>query len=209
MTYRFSVPELQETPEQPEERNPNEPVFDALNAGVAPGGLVSKSDIKVLLCYLLQKVGDPVPRQLLAEVMLEKSIANYFEVLEAVSELIDNGNIREEQIDGEDVLTLTERGSKAVDILESDIPKTVRETALKSLVHTMTLERNAKENDVAITKREDGGYDVSFVLKDRNSSMMDLKIYVADYSQAEMLKEHFSEDPVRIYSSLLAALMVD
>lgn len=213
MKIQFSVPELHE--EEAPKREPSsydrrygEPVFDAMNAGVAPGGLVSKSDIKMLICYMLDVVGTPVSKAMIGDVMQDQEIANYFEVMNAISELVEMGNLTETVEGTEEMLTLTEQGKSAVELLAMDIPKTVRETAVKSLVHFQTLERNARENEVKITPRDDG-FDVSFTLKDHDFPMMELKIYVADRDQAELLKNNFVEDPVRIYSSLLAALMVD
>lgn len=213
MEFQFSVPELHDEEEQPKEqssydRRYGEPVFDAMNAGVAPGGLVSRSDIKMLICYMLDVVGTPVSKAMIGDVMQDQEIANYFEVMNAISELVEMGNLTETNEGTEEMLALTEQGKSAVELLAMDIPKTVRETAVKSLVHFQTLERNARENEVKITPRDDG-FDVSFTLKDHDFPMMELKIYVADRDQAELLKNNFVEDPVRIYSSLLAALMVD
>lgn len=204
--FQFTVPELQA--DSPTEEFHDEPVFDALNEGVTPGGLNSKRDIKMLLLFLLDQVGGEVSKTMMGEVMQEQSIANYFEVMDAISELVEIGNLHCREENGEEMLSITERGRGAVEMVTEDIPKTIREVALKSLVHFQTLERNAKENEVVITKR-DGGYDVSFSLKDHDFSMMELTIYAADRSQAEKLKKNFLEDPARIYSSLLAALMVD
>ncbi len=204
--FQFTVPELQA--DSPAEEFHDEPVFDALNEGVTPGGLNSKRDIKMLLLFLLDQVGGEVSKTMMGEVMQEQSIANYFEVMDAISELVEIGNLHCREEKGEEMLSITERGRGAVEMVTEDIPKTIREVALKSLVHFQTLERNAKENEVVITKR-DGGYDVSFSLKDHDFSMMELTIYAADRSQAEKLKKNFLEDPARIYSSLLAALMVD
>ncbi|MGX8691787.1 MAG: hypothetical protein ACSW70_04195, partial [Eubacteriales bacterium] len=44
-----------------EERGAREPVFDAFAEGVAPGGLRSKTDIKLLILYLLEQQERPVP----------------------------------------------------------------------------------------------------------------------------------------------------
>ena len=36
---------------------------DAFSAGVEPGGLWHKNDIRILLCYILASVGAPLSRQ--------------------------------------------------------------------------------------------------------------------------------------------------
>lgn len=186
----------------------NEPTFDALNAGVAPGGLRSRGEIRLLILYLLKTDSEPVTRKLIGDVMQERSIANYFEAMDAISELLDNGNITIEKGDeGQDLLVLTERGRQAVSVVEEDLPKTVRETALQTALRFQTLDRNQRENDVQIEPTEDG-YQVSFSMKDNDTMLMSLKMFAADRDEAEKLKRNFLEDPVRVYSDILASLLM-
>ncbi len=37
------------------------PANDAFTAGVRPGGLTSSTEIRLLLCYLVKKMPDPLP----------------------------------------------------------------------------------------------------------------------------------------------------
>ena len=213
MKIQFTVPELHEpdggasSGNDSLDRRYGEPVFDALNEGVAPGGLTNRGDIKMLICYMLKAVGQPVSKAMIGEVVQEEEIANYFEAMNAISELLEIGNLSETTEDGEEILSLTERGSNAVDVVQDDIPKTVRESAVKSLVHFLTRERNARENEVEITRLPDGGYNVTFKLMDRESPMMELTMYVADRDQAEILRNNFVDDPAKVYSAVLAALL--
>ena len=41
--------------------------YDAVSAGVSPGGLINTTEIKVLICYILKSVGEPVPANRLCE----------------------------------------------------------------------------------------------------------------------------------------------
>ena len=52
-----------------EERGAREPVFDAFAEGVAPGGLRSKTDIKLLILYLLEQQEQPVPVRIISDVI--------------------------------------------------------------------------------------------------------------------------------------------
>ena len=36
--------------------------FDAFNAGIEPGGLRSKNDIRILICYMLCGAGAPLSK---------------------------------------------------------------------------------------------------------------------------------------------------
>lgn len=185
-----------------------EPTSDALKAGVAPGGLLSRSEIRILVLYLVRTVGSPLSRPLIGKVMQDQSIANYFETMDAVSELVENGNLDLTAEDGEEQLTLTERGRTALLAVVDDIPKTAREKAVRTAIRFQTLERNARENKVTIEPGKDG-FTVTFTLQDGDAPLMQLAMFAGSREQAETLKNHFLEDPVRIYETVLTALMVD
>ena len=139
--------------------------------------------------------------------MREKGIANYFEVMDAISELCEKGNVESSFVEGDEYLSVTEQGKEAVLLVSESIPKTVRETAVKTTLRYESLERNARENNVRIEK--DGeGYNVSFSVKEEDTVFMDLKVYVPERDQAETIKRNISEDPARIYSTVMAALLV-
>ena len=57
--------------------------YDAFTGGVAPGGLRSKSDIRILICYMLKSVNAPLSGDDIIKVLQEKSLANYFEASDA------------------------------------------------------------------------------------------------------------------------------
>lgn len=182
--------------------------FDALDEGIEPGGLRSKDEIKVLICYLLKTIDTGLTREQIGSIMQERGIANYFEAMDAVSDLLSNGSITGD-IDGEkEYLTVTETGKEAVSLVEKDLPKTVRENAIRSAIHLITVERNARENDVKIEPADDG-YAVTFTLKDRDSKLMELSIFSADRDLAEKVKNNFLEDPAKVYSGILASLMIE
>ena len=67
--------------------------FDALTGGVEPGGLRVKNDIRLLICYLLSSINAPLSKQDIVQIMQENSLANYFEVMDSLSEMIQKGTI--------------------------------------------------------------------------------------------------------------------
>ena len=77
---------------------------DAFSAGVEPGGLWHKNDIRILLCYILSSVPGPLARQDLTQIIQEKGLANYFEVEDALASLVAQGNVKQ---DGEGCFTVT------------------------------------------------------------------------------------------------------
>lgn len=182
--------------------------FDAFNEGIEPGGLRNKNEIKLLICYLLKTMDMSISRDRIGNIIQDQSIANYFETMDAISDLLTNGSITSDYIDDKEFLSITDLGRGACEVVEKDLPKTVREKAVKSALKLMTLEKNERDNDVKIEPSDDG-YTISFTMKDKDTVLMELSMFVGDSEQADKLKANFIEDPARVYSTILASLMVD
>ncbi len=57
------------------------------------GGLRNRDEIRLLICYILRAVDAPISKQNLNDSMLQDGLANYFEINQAISELLKNGTI--------------------------------------------------------------------------------------------------------------------
>lgn len=176
--------------------------FDSFSEGVELGGLRTKNEIKILIGYLLSRLDTPLTREQLDEIICGEEIANYFEMSQALSELIDNDNIYLKEND----LILTRKGKENSETLEHDIPYTVKEKALNAAISLQTRLRRERENKISIDRVEKG-CNVTISVVDSDDEIMSVKLFVADYDQALAVKERFLEDPVRVYSNIVALLL--
>lgn len=182
--------------------------FDAFDAGIELGGLRNRDDIRLLVCYLLKSIDAPMTRQMLNDAMQEDGLANFFEVGQAIEELLKTGNITADILDEEEVISVTEKGREAAELLQTSLPKTVREKAVNSAIRLTTKAKVERENKIEVKKEDDGGYTITFTLFDRDTEMMKLSIYVVDSLQLETVKQNFINDPVKVYSSIITSLTV-
>ncbi len=172
--------------------------------GIEPGGLRTRNEIKLLVCYLLASVEEKITRSQLCEISLDKGLANYFEINQAVSELVANGSVVSDFIECEEYLSVTEQGRSSAKTLEMQLPRSVKEKAINAAIKMLTLAKRKRENKVEVEKLESGGYHVTFSMEE----MMKLTIYVADEMQVETVKNNFYEDPIKLYSGIIASLTV-
>ena len=172
--------------------------------GIEPGGLRTRNEIKLLVCYLLSSVDERITRSQLCEIALDKGLANYFEINQAVSDLIENGSVISDFIECEEYLSVTEQGRESTKTLEIQLPRSVREKALNAAIKMFTLAKRKRENKVDVQKLDGGGYHVTFSMEE----MMKLTIYVADEMQVETVTNNFYEDPIKLYSGIIASLTV-
>ena len=116
------------------------------NQGVAPGGLRDRTEIKLLICYLLKTLKRSLTRSHINEILQEYRIANYFEVNTAISELVTAGQLTSDLTDGDEEISLTSRAKLDVGLLERDLPRSVKEKAIRSALKILQRERIEKES---------------------------------------------------------------
>jgi len=179
--------------------------FDAFTGGIAPGGLRSKSDIRILICYILKSVNAPLSGAEIIHILQEKSLANYFEANDALSALVALGNVRKEE---NDTYVLEPQGKSVADNLDVLLPLSVRDKAIAAAMNLLSSAKMERENAVT-TQRTENGYNVTCHISGGDMELMKLTVYVPDLYQARIVKKNFHRDPQRVYNLLLAALTGD
>lgn len=175
---------------------------DAFTSGVEPGGLLNSREIRVLVCYMLNSVDEPMDRQSIVEIVFSEGIANFFETEAAIEELINLGNLTE---DDEGFLELTPIGKDASEMLVSRLPFTIRTRAVEAAVKLMTRKRRARDTQVEF-EQLDNGVAVTCSIDRTEHPMMSFTLLVADLQQAELIRERFLDDPVTIYRMMMSLL---
>ena len=166
---------------------------DASSAGVKRGGLVNTAEIKILICYILSSVSQPVCGNDLAEILHHEGIANYFEVDNAISELKANGSIL--LVEGTtDTYTASAKGADAAKTLKTTLPYTIRQKAYNLTVKMLATARNYAETKFSIEQREKGCI-ISCSAYDHDLELLTVRIAVADEQQARNVKERFVSNP--------------
>ncbi|MBQ5969997.1 MAG: DUF4364 family protein [Clostridia bacterium] len=181
---------------------------NAFSEGVALGGLRDQSEIKLLICYLIKALGRPLSRGQINEILQEYPVANYFEVNQAMSELVKNGTVVSELQNDEEVLSLTPRMALDVETIERSLPRTIREKAVAAALQVLTRERIKRESRVEVTALSPG-YHVTFTIIDADTELMKLTVYVADARQIEVVKRNFYDHAVDLYSDVISVLTVE
>lgn len=177
--------------------------YNAFTGGIEPGGLRNKSDICILICYLLNSTERPLRKEDIVSVISDNGIANYFETNDAIYDLLQSGNISETD---KDTYILTGRGKMIARQLDTTLPFTARDKAVSACISLFAKQKLQKENPVTVEKLENGGYNVTFSITDGNMTLMSFTVFMPDYAQVNLIRRSFYNDPQYIYTVLLAAL---
>lgn len=177
---------------------------DASGAGVARGGLFSKAEIKILICYILNAIDEPVPVEMLANVLHYEGIVNAFEVSDAIVSLSGKGQIIACD-DNEQSYTVTASGRNTAETLKDSLSSVVKERAYLAVMKMFAKFKNAKDNYFEIT-HEDGLTYLSCSALDNGRPFITVKLLIADEDQGNYIREKFLENPSKIYSKIIEML---
>lgn len=176
--------------------------FDALTGGVEPGGLRTRSDIRILVCYLLTSIDSPLAKDDLINIVVDNGLANYFELAGAIDEMAQKGIIAVSGKDGE-LCASTETARMISKQLDAELPASVRRKALGAAVNLLAKAKRERENGVEIIPAEHG-FRVICHISEGKTDLMDFSLYVPDVAQANLVKENFQNEPETVYRMLLA-----
>ena len=180
---------------------------DAFTAGVAPGGLISSQHVKLMVCYILARIGKPISRDDMLSLLQYEEIANYFEVVQAIDDLNKGGTIRRTDAPFEEY-EITTDGEEVVAELYRDLPYTMREKALKAAIKMMARNRSEAENRVEMVET-DVGVNVTCSVMDIDRPILTITLLVPDMEQANLVKETCLDNPLKVYSGSIALLTGD
>ena len=183
--------------------------FDTFDEGIAPGGLRSKNEIKILICYLYDSVNEPMSQSLVVESIRADELANFFEIVVAFEELVADGNLKEsEPVDNEQTYMLTDNGRVIAKQLETTLAHTVKQKSYDCALRLLSERKTARENFVDIVKT-DNGFEVRCRVSGGEIDLLSFTLYAPSFEQAEVLKRNFLSYPQTVYKTMLGLMTKD
>lgn len=176
--------------------------FDAFTAGIEEGGLRSSSTITILVCYILANCKEKITAQNIIDALVDGKIVNYFEASNAIAKMINKGHFTQ---DSEGYLNITDDCRFAVDIVEKDLPITIREKSIALVRKLAVHEINKKENRVEISEKSNG-FEITLHVSDIDKDFMVLTLSVPTITQAELIRDNFLQNPAKIYENLMNSI---
>lgn len=177
---------------------------NAVSAGVKLGGLFNSTEIRILICYILNAINEPVPSNLLVNELHFEGIANGFEVSDAIVSLAENGHIKLVDSD-EDTYEITEKGKEIANELKTSLSYFVKDRAFALTIKMMAHLKNVKQTSFEVVYENNLPYLVCSVL-DGKLPLMSIKLLLSDENQASSIKERFLEDPAGLYKLIIDKL---
>ena len=136
-------------------------------------------DVKILILYVMSLVEEPVSAQTIYELCYQDDCLSYFDVQEAIPQMVRSGHLVEEEFDR---YVITDKGREAEEITQDSVAFPVKE-------------------------QENGEYTVHMGLSDFHGVLMDLELTAPTLEQARKLERAYRKNAEVVYQSVMVALL--
>ncbi|MBQ8605987.1 MAG: DUF4364 family protein [Clostridia bacterium] len=170
------------------------------------GGLNDVGDVKILVLYILQYAGKPLTKENLIDIALEAGSVSYFDMAQAIEELLLTGPIDIINHDNPDTVRITELGKQTLSLFEKNLPYSVRRKNQSALVKILA-DIKYKQSVTSDIVKKGMGYEVTCTLYDGEDILLSYKLLVPTQIQAQMIADQFEKDPTSKYKSILDQLI--
>ena len=168
-----------------------------------------KSDVKIFILYLMKQIERPIDFVTLNDIVVQDEFVNQFDFMDCFYELYQSGAIAKNDVDGEELYSITDKGAVAAETLESNIIPTIRERSMRSALRLLSFNRRGAKAKCSIEELPDGKLGLKCYAKDENGEFLTLNLKLDSYRQAELMKKNFDEKPELVYRTILGVLSGD
>ena len=161
-------------------------------------------DVKVLILFVMARIGYPVTMQQIYELCYQDDCLSYFDVFTAVPEMVTSGHLMEL---GEDTYGITEKGKADGALTEDSIAFTVKCRAENAVSRFNRQIRRSSFVKTQIIPRESGDFSVIMALDDEVGNLRPLELRAPDQRQAGRLGKLFEKKAEAVYNLTMAELL--
>jgi hypothetical protein len=179
---------------------------DIFRAGVAPGSPSTDIEIKMLLCHLLSHLEEPIHFTQLHEALSEHSLVNYFELVQALDDLCQLGQLSVCDEQGTQQYRITSLGREIGAEFERTLPLSMREKALDSTRRVLERHRRLTEVNIKETPCPAGGFLLELSIPDKDGELIGLRVFAPTRQECDLMKKRFLNAPLTIYKGVMALL---
>lgn len=165
------------------------------------GFIHEKLDIKILILFILSRLTGEVEPDVLAELCQCDEGVGYFDYSDCLAELVETEHVKET----EDGYVITDKGRRNSEAVESSLPFSVRNKALKLIAPVDERLRRAAMIS-ASHSAEDGGCTVRLSMSDGKGELINLSFLCLDEAHAKQIEKNFRRGAEAYYQKIVELL---
>lgn len=163
-------------------------------------------DVKVLILFVMARVGYPVNIQQLYELCFQDDCLSYFDVCTAVPEMVESNHLKPVE---NECYMITDKGRETAKLVEDSIAFTVRQKAENAVDRFNRQVRRSSFVRTKVTQLENGDFSVVMSLDDEMGNLMTLELVAPNQRQANRLSRLMEKKAEAVYNLTMTELLDD
>ena len=161
---------------------------------------------KLIILYLLTQSSSPLHKSMVEEFILEKGYTNYITLQQVLSELIENRLIEQKTENNHVLLFPTMDGSTTLSYFENRVSDTIKKEIKEFLKDKGEDIRKSQSVTANYYRSTLGEYDVELVVKEKESTLIHLKMSVPSREIAENICLNWEKNCLQVYQAVTKIL---
>ena len=161
---------------------------------------------KVLILYIIDKVGKAIYQNALIELILEVSDMNYFYLQQFLLDLQEDKLVVKYDNPEDTIYEITNEGKSALELTKDMIPGIVK---LK-IDSTIKGELDNIEEEVSIVSEfmpeDDNLFNVTCKIVEKNKTIFEVSTFAGSREQAKAISDNWKENAINIYPKIINLL---
>ena len=161
-------------------------------------------DVKVLILFVMARVGYPVNVQQIYELCFQDDCLSYFDVCTAVPEMVESNHLKMTE---DECYEITDKGRETAKLVEDSIAFTVRQKAENAVDRFNRKVRRSSFVRSTVTQRESGDFSVVMSLDDEMGNLMTMELVAPNQRQANRLSRLMEKKAEAVYNLTMTELL--
>lgn len=162
---------------------------------------------KLIILYILSRVKFPLTNAQLTAFILEKEYTNYFNIQQAISELLDDEFISCETTRNSSRFSITESGLQTLYFFDNMISQGIKEDIEAYLAENKQILQEEVSTTAELYLAKKGEYIVHLKAVERDSTLIDLSLAVPTEEEASIMCNNWKSKSSDIYAYLMSSLL--
>ena len=167
------------------------------------GFIHEKTEIKILILYIMRRIPEPVTFEILTGLTLCDGGISYFDYCESVAELVQTEHL----LLKDDNYSLTAKGVRNGEATEISLPYSVRLKAESNASDYRAMRNRNAMIGTTHTVNPDGGYLVKLSLSDGVGDIISIEMIASSEKQALSMERGFRKDAENVYKSIIGMIL--
>lgn len=162
---------------------------------------------KLIILFMLDNAETPLSNSQISEFILDREYTNYFQLQQALSELVDTKFLDKQVTGNTSYYEITPEGSEALSFFQNEISSEIQDEIrdyLKGLGHTIP-ERFTISSDYYETSK--GSFAVRCQLIEKDTTLVDLNICAPNQEAARSMCKSWEKKCQALYETILEELI--